>query len=195
MMEMGSEVVATISRLMMATYQQGFRFETELGGDVKSTLVSELCLDPEVVDKRVQTVFMDGMAVDDLEKAQLREGSVLTLSGAMPGLVGACLRKSGKYAALRSEISYTPCNLTTSSKKRGVITVKLFNSAIPELGPAFLKLGILIDKSQHDELIKAVEESPEKSSIKNIIKIEQLSSECFRIGQTWTDKTGKLPPY
>lgn len=181
MMEMGSDIALTISRLMMAIYQQGFGFETELGADVKSSLVTELGLDPEFVDERVQTVFMDGMAVDDLEKARLREGNVLTLSGAMPGLVGACLRKSGKYASLRSEISYTPCNVTTSRKKKGIITVKLFNSAIPELGPTFLKHGILINRSQYDNLIKAIEESPKRSSLTDAVIIEKCDSDLFMI--------------
>ncbi len=179
-MEIGSDILATVSRLMMAIYQQGFRFETQLGAGVKATLVSELGVEPEFVDRRVQTVFMDGRAVDDLEKAQLRTGNVLTLSGAMPGLVGACFRKSGKYAPLRSEISYTPPDLSTSPKK-GLITVKLFNALIPELGPTFLEHGILIDRNQYDFLMKAVDESPHKSSVKNIMIIEKWDLDLFRI--------------
>lgn len=179
-MLIGPDILATVSRLMMTIYQQGFMFQTRLGADVKSTLVSELGLEPEFVDKRVQTVFMDGKAVDDLENALLREGHVLTLSGAMPGLVGACFRKSGKYASFRSEISYTPCNLTTSTN-RGIITVKLFNALIPELGPKFLEHGILIDKGQCNDLMAAVMESRHRSSIEKIMKIEQLGLDRFSV--------------
>lgn len=183
-MLIGVDVLATLSRLMMIIYQQGFMFQTRLGVDVKSTLVSELGLEPEFVDMRVQTVFMDGKAVDDLENARLKEGHVLTLSGAMPGLVGACFRKSGKYASLRSEISYTPCN-STKSTNRGFITVKLFNALIPELGPRFLEHGILIDKSQYDNLVAAVAESRHRSSIEKIIKIEQSGLDRFRVTLAW----------
>lgn len=173
--------MTVISRLMMAIYQQGFRFETQLGQNVKTILVTELGLEPEFVDKRVATVFINGKAVDDLESAQLTDGCVLSLSGAMPGLVGACLRKSGRYASFRSGISYLPENQYLSTK-RGVITVKLFNALITELGPIFLQHGILIDKIQYQNLIAATDRPRPESSLLDCIKFEETDLELYRVG-------------
>jgi hypothetical protein len=80
-------------------------------------LVEEVGLTPEYVRERITTVFLDGQVVDVLEGAMLRQGSRLALSAAMPGLVGATLRRSGPYAAMRAEITRTR---STSSRRARV---------------------------------------------------------------------------
>ena len=65
-----------------------------------------LGLSPEYVDKRIQTLFLNGKAIDNPDTALLKEDSTLALSAAMPGLLGATLRKGSYYARMRNEISY-----------------------------------------------------------------------------------------
>lgn len=169
-----------ILRLVAPIFQQGFQFETRLGVDVRAILTSELDLEPELVDRRVATVFINGKAVDDFQTACLTAGCALTLSGAMPGLVGACLRKSGKYASLRSVISYVPEEMPQFSG-RGIIKIKLFNTLIPELGPLFLSRGILISPDQYDDLIASIERVDLESAIGRQIFIEPSGSDHYRI--------------
>jgi hypothetical protein len=117
---------------------------------VQDYLTGQLDIDPDYVRDRIATVFVDGSVVDDLETTSLRPGSTLTLSAAMPGLVGASLRKGGFYAAMRSEISWkadddAPQRLDGPPD---TIRLKLFNTVLREIGPALLRRGVLVDRGE-----------------------------------------------
>ena len=124
--------------------QSGFRLKTEGGLSIETLLTQEYGVQPETLDK-IQTVFLDGKAVDDLKSSVVREGSILALSAAMPGLVGATLRRGSYYAAMRSPITATGTRVG-AEHKAVTITLKLFNLLLDELGPIFLKSGILIER-------------------------------------------------
>jgi hypothetical protein len=89
----------------------------------------------------VQTVFLDGKPVDDLDRTTIPAGATLALSAAMPGLVGATLRRGGYYAPLRSEITCRE-QPTRAATEASMVRVKLFNLLAPELAPTFLAQGI-----------------------------------------------------
>ncbi len=127
--------------------QRGFAFKAQLGGSIRSFLCDELALSPQYVQERISTIFLDGKAVDSIETAFLREGAILALSSAMPGLAGATLRRDGPYASLRASITYREERVKTSIEE-GLITIKLFNLLIEELGPLFLEKGIIIKSSE-----------------------------------------------
>jgi hypothetical protein len=122
-------------------FQQGIILKTLVGGNIKDLLSLQLEMTPEYVEKRIQTIFLDGKAVDNLEEAVVRDGSSLALSAAMPGLVGATLRRGGAFASLRRAITFSQSG-ETISQKEGRITLKLFNLLVPELGPPLLAKGI-----------------------------------------------------
>jgi hypothetical protein len=124
--------------------QRGFGLKTRVGISVKTALTQEFGLDAELLDK-IQTVFLDGKAVDDFESSIIRDGSILALSAAMPGLVGATLRRGSFYAAMRSHITSAETGDMTGPKE-GRVTLKLFNLVINELGPVLLEKGVLIEK-------------------------------------------------
>ena len=67
--------------------------------------------------------------------------STLALSAAMPGLVGATLRRGGAFASLRRSITFSQ-DSEAVSQKEGRIILKLFNILVPELGPQLLAKGI-----------------------------------------------------
>jgi hypothetical protein len=75
--------------------QSGFRLALATPCTVAAFLSDRLGLTPEFVAARIQTVFLDGLAVDDLVSALVRPGARLALSGALPGLVGATMRRGG----------------------------------------------------------------------------------------------------
>jgi len=118
--------------------------KTRVGCSIKTLLCQQLGLSPEYLEKRIQTIFLDGRPVDDVNSATIKQGSTLALSAAMPGLVGATLRKGSYYASMRSQISYREMT-TSKSPHEGMILLKLFNLILKELGPAFLKQGIRIN--------------------------------------------------
>ena len=86
--------------------QQGFKLRARLGTSIRQVLCDQFGVDHDYLDKRINTIFLDGKAVDDVDSSTIREGSVLALSAAMPGFVGAAFRKGGYYSAMRGAISH-----------------------------------------------------------------------------------------
>jgi hypothetical protein len=116
-----------------------------------TTFSQEFGLDPKLI-KKIETVFLDGKTVDDLESSIVKDGSILALSAAMPGLVGATLRRGSYYAAMRSHITDAGSQEKAESED-GMVTVKLFNLLMQELGPMFLRKGVWVKASVlHDFL-------------------------------------------
>ena len=132
-----------ISRFMQLA-ERGFRLKIEASLSIRELLCQHLGISEDYVDNRIQTIFLDGKPVDDVDTASVQNGSKLALSAAMPGLVGITFRKGGFYAALRETISYTKTE-NPITKGAGEIILKLFNMVAKELGPELLAKGILID--------------------------------------------------
>jgi hypothetical protein len=124
--------------------QKGFIVKAQVGCTIKTFLCQQLGLDPEYLETRIQTIFLNGKPVDDVNSAIITEGSTLALSAALPGLAGATLRKGSYYASMRSQISYKEM-APTKSPHNGMILLKLFNLILKELGPTFLKKGVWIN--------------------------------------------------
>lgn len=123
--------------------QRGFMFKARVDCSIKAILCEQVGLNPEYVEDRVKTIFLDGKTVDDMDSAVVKDGSTLALSAAMPGLVGAILRRGGHLALLRSQATYREEN-KPSSPREGLVVLKLFNLIVEELGPLFLKAGIFV---------------------------------------------------
>jgi len=123
--------------------QREFGVDTVVNCTVKRLLCDHLDIEPDYLSTRIQTIFLNGKTVDDVNEAVVGEGDRLTLSAAMPGVLGAMLRKGGHYAAMRSGISYMESRAVGASTK-GRIHLKLFNLILGELGPHFLDRGIWV---------------------------------------------------
>ena len=131
----------------------GFSVNVRTGCSVKEILCSQLGIHEDYLAERIQTIFLNAKVVDDVNTVNVPENSVLALSGAMPGLVGAILRSGGFYAPMRSQISYDK-DISSAVSGTGRITLKLLNLIVKELGPTFLKRGIYI---QTEEMLKFIE--------------------------------------
>lgn len=121
----------------------GFVFKVKSGCSVKACLCDGLRIDPDYLENRIQTVFLNEKPVDDVDAAPVVDGSRLALSAAMPGLAGATFRKGGYFAAMRMKTDF-PETADPAFAKMGEVTIKLFNLVAGELGPLFLKNGIRI---------------------------------------------------
>lgn len=144
--------------LFFPMLQRGVEVVAQLGRPLGEFLCAGLGIDEGYVAGRITTIFLDNHPVDDLERAVIREGSRLTLSGAMPGLVGATMRRSGFYAPFRQGISYEETGRELRGGE-GVILLKLFNLLLPELAPLVLARGILVGRDQLQHVLEGVPEA------------------------------------
>lgn len=151
----------TLDKKLLAFFtpllQEGFRVRIQAGGSLAALLGEQLGLKAEYVKERIRTIFLDGKPVDDLGKALIRDGSILALSAAMPGLAGATLRSGGFFAGLRSQITYQDVRIPIPESE-GFIIVKLFNLLISELGPIFLRRGIYLPREDFAAFLKTLPE-------------------------------------
>jgi len=123
--------------------QGGVVMRLARGITVRGFLGLTLGLAADFVEQNISTIFLNGKPVDSLE-ARLRHGDTLALSAAMPGLVGATLRRGGAVATLRSSISHCEEGPPEEKALEGFILVKLFNTLIAALGPRLLQRGVLV---------------------------------------------------
>lgn len=134
--------------------QQGFQVEAQMGRSVKHLLCEQFKVSEEYLADRVKTIFLDGKPVDDVETAIIENGATLALSAAMPGLVGATFRRGGVLGSFRSGITYKAGDKTGESDAIGWVKIKLFNLLVGELGPIFLKTGILVDRMDVEGILR-----------------------------------------
>jgi hypothetical protein len=93
----------------------------------------------EYLAETVQTIFLNGTAVDDLTLPLTGSNPVLALSAAMPGLAGAIFRKNSFHSALRTDTNALPSE--PIQHESITVTLKLFNSIARERGGALLQSG------------------------------------------------------
>jgi hypothetical protein len=136
---MDSGVVAFSSIL-----QAGFKVNIHTGVSIKDLLCNQFDIDPDYVEDRIRTAFLNGKPVDDFSTAIIESGATLALSAAMPGLVGATFRKGGYLAAFRGTITHRRAD-TVALDRTDVMFVKLFNLLAKEIGATFLKRGAMVD--------------------------------------------------
>ena len=141
------DVTPSKLRIFHFLLQQGLRIEIPVGGSVQDFLIRQLGLNPEVIDEKIQTIFLNGKAVDDPGQAFLTDGASLALSGALPGLVGATMRRGGFYSTLRNSITFQGGSGFQGPRK-GQIALKLFNILLKDLGPRILENGFMIEESK-----------------------------------------------
>jgi hypothetical protein len=138
--------------LMFPFFQKGVLIKGHLGCTIRTFLRERLGLSNEYIDERIQTFFVDGKAVDDIDSAYIQDGSILALSASMPGLLGATLRKGSYYADMRSSISYTQ-GKKVAIPHEGAVKLKLFNLLIGEMGPGILSQGVWVEGKDLQEFL------------------------------------------
>ncbi|MFH1980719.1 MAG: hypothetical protein ABIL58_02630 [Pseudomonadota bacterium] len=132
-------------RQLRLLFSGGVGIEVVAGCTVREMLCGQLGIAPDYVEGRLQTVFLNGKPVDDIDAARAGAGDMLALSAAMPGLVGATMRRGGRYAVFRQGITYTGEADCPLDPEPICLTLKLFNLIAAELAPVLLKRGVWID--------------------------------------------------
>lgn len=134
-------------------FQKGVTVPAVTGCTLRSLLCDQLKIPADYVTDRITTVFLDNRPVDDLDRTVIRDGSRVTLSAAMPGLVGATMRRGGFYSALRQGISHADDEVTAAGRT-GTVRLKLFNLLLAELGPLVLARGLVLERDEVEELVQ-----------------------------------------
>ena len=141
--------------LFFPLLQRGVTIPAIVGGPLKNLLVDQLKIPNDYVTDRITTIFFNNCPVDDLERTFIQDGSRVTLSAAMPGLVGATMRRGGFYAALREGISHA-ADSGKAVDGSGTVRLKLFNLLLGELGPTILARGIILEQDEFGELLSTL---------------------------------------
>ena len=126
-----------------ALLAQGVGIPARTGTSLYDFLCHRLGLPRDYVENDIQTIFINGSAVDCPEEARIGHGMTVALSAALPGLAGATLRKGGRFAGMRREISLFQVDAGPADEPT-VVTLKLFNMVFRDVGPCLLCQGVWV---------------------------------------------------
>lgn len=128
--------------------QKGIHLHAQVGTSIRHLLCGQCKISGDYLASMVQTIFLDGKVVDDVNTATVRGGSTVALSAAMPGLAGATLRTGGLLAAFRDGITHHEDVAPADGHGTGLVKLKLFNLLIAELGPGLLAAGVWVTREE-----------------------------------------------
>jgi len=94
----------------------------------------------DYITNRIQTIFLNGTAMDNMATPLSGKNPVLAISAAMPGLAGAIFRRNSIHAALRSKSDETLDKF--GQDETVTVKLKLFNMIAVEKGEALLAQGV-----------------------------------------------------
>lgn len=106
---------------------------------VRDFLLEDVGLDLEYATHRVPGLFLNGVAVDDWETAQVAPGDEVALSGTMPGLAGIALRRGSPLKGFRADLAVV---FRTQDAAPGVVVLRPFNFVAQDLAQPLLARGV-----------------------------------------------------
>lgn len=157
-------ITATSASVFLNMLSAGFSVIANSGCNINEFLNQGWGITEAYISDRIQTIFLNGKAVDDSKSATLQKGATLALSAAMPGMVGSTFRKGGFFAGLRSQITHVT-NPLAHPDRQIRIRLKLFNLIAKELGPAFLQKGVYLEGGQFYNFLQRRSEELEAASL------------------------------
>ncbi len=122
--------------------QKGCFIKVKTGCSLSDLLCDQFLISPDYIKNDIKVIFLDYSPVDDLDAAIIKDGAILALSAAMPGLVGAAMRRDG-LSWMRTSITYHE-DESEHHETEGMLHVKLFNQVMADLGESFLKRGVFV---------------------------------------------------
>lgn len=139
----------------------GLKLDVQIGINLFDLLVNQIGINESYLNEKVQTIFLNGKVVDDFSAEIVKDESIIALSAAMPGLVGAVFRKGGILSSMRSGHA-SSLEVTVIKKHKGQVTLKLFNLIASDLGADFYKRGICISGKHFIRYVKSKQSLLEK---------------------------------
>ena len=125
--------------------QSGAVIACTVGIPLTALLRGELGLSEDHL-KPVDVLLLDGMPVDDPEKAVVLDGARLALAAGLPGIAGLAMKSGSAVRALRSGITHTRGG--EANPRPGTILLSLYSLVLPLLAGHFLQRGIMAEPAQ-----------------------------------------------
>lgn len=135
------------------------------GRTLRETLTEDLGLCPDCVQERIQTVFLDGSPVDDIDADHARAGCTLALAGALPGVAGIAMRRGSPVGVFREGITHRIAEAESPNAPIHM-TLKLFNSVAVECLAQVFALGVRVRAGRLAELLEAEPEALAQASFR-----------------------------
>ncbi|MDP3428172.1 MAG: 3'(2'),5'-bisphosphate nucleotidase CysQ [Humidesulfovibrio sp.] len=160
------------------------------GLSLRQTMIQDLGFCPTCVEERVQTVFLDGSPVDDIDADHATPGCTLALAGALPGVAGIAMRRGSPVGVFREGIAHdithdigdNSADSATGGQAAATAllpaTLKLFNTVAVECLAAVLEQGVELRAGRLAELLLADPDA--------------LALACFRLNGQDMDRAGLL---
>lgn len=135
--------------------QRGFDVSFCTGSSVRSILVDQFGISPELVEKDLRTVFVNGKPVDDIDTATPKDKDVLAIASPMPGLAGITMGRNSPTSGFRADITYcSDSDSEESAGAPGVLTLRLFTTAADRVGKHFLSRGVTVSSAKLLEFLQ-----------------------------------------
>lgn len=122
--------------------QSGFHVKGREGDSIFSLLKTLSGFTETYIVDKVQTVFLNGDALDDMETVLRGTAATIALAGAMPGLAGAIVRKGSPWGALRKTRTVNEADYSGTPVD---VLIKLFSTVAVDKGPELFTTGVLIN--------------------------------------------------
>ena len=135
--------------------QAGVALSAPAGLSLRAFMREVLGFPDDYIEGTVSTVFLDGKPVDDIDAARIEEGSLVALSAAMPGLVGAVMRRNSPYASFREAITWigTRGESEAAAGQACRLRLRLFNSVMRDRGPEILARGVMLEAGEAGRIL------------------------------------------
>jgi len=144
-----TDALAALTPLAM----EGFGVRVAAGRTLRETLTQDLGLSPDYVERRVQTVFLDGSPVDDIDADHARPGGTLALAGALPGVAGIAMRRGSPVGVFREGVTHHDATEPPAMERSLPLTLKLFNIVAAECLALVLARGVDVRPGRLAELL------------------------------------------
>lgn len=156
--------------------QEGFFVETE-SGITLFTFLTESCSIPDnYIRDKVKTIFHNGNPIDNVYSVKLLNDSVVAISGAMPGIVGAMMRMGSPYASMRESITEKGGDIVNTGVNIHV-KLKLFNVILDDLGTRFIESGIILER---ENIIRIIRKSEHNRGSGFLFKIDNNTADSSK---------------
>ncbi len=126
---------------LFALLAKGCFVKVGTGCSLRELICEQFQISPEYLKNDIKVLFLNFSPVNEVDTVFVKDGAILALSGALPGVVGAAMRRDG-LSSMRSSITYKESADERAVRGEGVIHVKLFNLVLADLGESFLKRGV-----------------------------------------------------
>ena len=123
---------------LCALLSRGVFVKVHTGCSLRELICEQFQVPPDYLQNDIKVLFLNFSPLNDVDSVFIKDGAVLALSAALPGVVGAAMRRDG-LSSMRSSITYQGGAEERVVRGEGVIRLKLFNLVLAGLGESFLR--------------------------------------------------------